>query len=198
MCHLTHFSLRKLFFHDNVIKLKHFPRHWPFLQGIHRSPVNSSHKGQWRGALMLSLICVWINSWVKKREAGDLRCHRAHYDIVMCGCCTKAVCYTCSVKNEEKIFTGPTHKLLWTVRSFQMFTGLLFQTNYIYLEYCLTLCILKLPQSFEMNRVRQYLVNFMGLMGIANVTVYKTRPIFTGLGHVKLSKPLTLLYSLMA
>ena len=27
----------------------------------HRSPVNSQHKGQWRGALMLSLICTWIN-----------------------------------------------------------------------------------------------------------------------------------------
>ena len=27
-------------------------------------PVNSPHKGQWRGALMFSLICVWINGWV--------------------------------------------------------------------------------------------------------------------------------------
>ena len=39
--------------------------------GIHRSPVNSPHKGQWRGALVFSLICVWINGWVNKREAGD-------------------------------------------------------------------------------------------------------------------------------
>ena len=46
--------------HDDVIKWKHFPRYWPFVRGIHRSPVNSSHKGQWRGALMFSLICVWI------------------------------------------------------------------------------------------------------------------------------------------
>ena len=36
--------------HD-VIKWKHFPRYWPFVRGIHRSPVNSLHKGQWRGAL---------------------------------------------------------------------------------------------------------------------------------------------------
>ena len=36
-------------------------------------PVNSPHKGQWRGALMFSLICVWINGWVNHREAGDLR-----------------------------------------------------------------------------------------------------------------------------
>ena len=42
--------------HDDVIKWKHFPRYWPFVRGIHRSPVNSPHKGQWRGALMFSLI----------------------------------------------------------------------------------------------------------------------------------------------
>ena len=71
--------------HDDVIKWKHFPRYWPFVRGIHRSPVNSPHKGQWRGALMFSLICDWINGWVNNSEAGDLRRHRAHYDvIVMC------------------------------------------------------------------------------------------------------------------
>ena len=66
---------------DDVIKWKHFPRYWPFVRGIHRSPVNSPHKGQWRGALMFSLICVWINGWVNNREVGDLRRHRGHYDV---------------------------------------------------------------------------------------------------------------------
>ena len=69
--------------HDDVIKWKHFPRNWPFVRGIHRSPVNSPHKGQWRGALMFSLICVWIIDWVNNREAGDLRCYRAHYDVIV-------------------------------------------------------------------------------------------------------------------
>ena len=46
-------------------------------------PVNSPHKGQWRGALMFSLICTWINAWVNNREAGDLRRHRAHYDVIV-------------------------------------------------------------------------------------------------------------------
>ena len=41
--------------HD-VIKWKSFPRYWPFVRGIHRLPVNSPHKGQWRGALMFTLI----------------------------------------------------------------------------------------------------------------------------------------------
>ena len=69
--------------HDDVIKWKHFPRNWPFVRGIHRSPVNSPHKGQWRGALMFSLICVWINDWVNNREDGDLRSYRAHYDVIV-------------------------------------------------------------------------------------------------------------------
>ena len=69
--------------HDDVIKWKHFPRNWSFVRGIHRSPVNSPHKGQWRGALMISLICVWINDWVNNREAGDWRRYRAHYDVIV-------------------------------------------------------------------------------------------------------------------
>ena len=35
--------------------------------------MNSPHKGQWRGALVCSLICAWINGWVSNREAGDFR-----------------------------------------------------------------------------------------------------------------------------
>ena len=69
--------------HDDIIKWKHFPCNWPFVRGIHRSPVNSQHKGQWRGALVFSLICVWINDWVNNREAGDLRRYCAHYDIIV-------------------------------------------------------------------------------------------------------------------
>ena len=69
--------------HDDVIKWKHFPRYWPFVRGIRRSPVNSPHKGQWRWALMFSLICVWINGWVNIRDAGDLRRYRAHYDVTV-------------------------------------------------------------------------------------------------------------------
>ena len=55
----------------------------PFVLGIHRSPVNSPHKGQWRGVLMFSLICAWINGWVNNRKAGDLRRHRIHYDVTV-------------------------------------------------------------------------------------------------------------------
>ena len=53
-----------------------------FLWGIQRSLVNSSHKGQWRGALVFPLICTWTNGWVNNRDTGDLRRHWAHFDVM--------------------------------------------------------------------------------------------------------------------
>ena len=52
--------------HDDVIKWKHFPCHWPFVRGIQWSPVNFPHKGQRCGILLFSLICAWINSCSKQ------------------------------------------------------------------------------------------------------------------------------------
>ena len=73
-------------FHDDVIKWNFFTRDWPFVRGIHRSPVNSPHKGQQRGALTVFFICVWTNDWVHNREAGDLRRYRGHYDVTVMRC----------------------------------------------------------------------------------------------------------------
>ena len=70
-----------LLLHDDVTKWKHFLHYWPFVWGIHWSPVNSPHKGQWRGALMFSQICAWING--NNHEAGDLRRYCAHYDVIV-------------------------------------------------------------------------------------------------------------------
>ena len=69
--------------HDGVINWKHFMRYWPFVRGIHQSPVYSPHKGQWRRVVVFSLICAWINGWVNIREAGDLRRHRSQYDVTV-------------------------------------------------------------------------------------------------------------------
>ena len=49
------------------------------------SPVNSPHKGQWRGALIFSLICAWTNGSVNSRDPSDLRPHSAHYDVIVMG-----------------------------------------------------------------------------------------------------------------
>ena len=69
--------------HDYGIKWKYFPRYRPFFNGIHRSPVDSHHRGQWRGALILSLMCAWTNRWASNRDAGDLRRHCAYYDVTV-------------------------------------------------------------------------------------------------------------------
>ena len=64
-------------------QMETFPRYWPFVRGIHRSPVNSPHKGQWRGALMFALICAWISIRTNNREAGDLRRYGVHNDVIV-------------------------------------------------------------------------------------------------------------------
>ena len=69
--------------HDDVIRWKHFLRYWPFVQGIHRLPVNSPYKGHWRGALMFSLISARTNNSGNNGDAGDLRRHRAHHDVIV-------------------------------------------------------------------------------------------------------------------
>ena len=62
-----------------------FPRYWPFVRGIHRSPVDSPHKG--KGAvtmdLMLFFILVKTNGKTNRRDAGDLRRIRTHYDVIL-------------------------------------------------------------------------------------------------------------------
>ena len=69
--------------HHDIIKWKHYPRYWPFARGIHRSPLKSLHKGQWRGALVFPSICAWINGWANNRETGDLKRHRAHNEVTV-------------------------------------------------------------------------------------------------------------------
>ena len=82
-----HHLLHSWHVHDAVIKWRHFPCYWPFVRGIHRSPVNSPHKGQWRGVLMFSLICVckplskqWWGWWFEMRSRPLWR-HRNVYLI---------------------------------------------------------------------------------------------------------------------
>ena len=75
---------------DSVSSLSNnlnLPEKWHLLHGIsvvlHRPPVDSPHKVQWRGVLMFSLICTRTNGWANDRDAGDLRCHRVDYDITV-------------------------------------------------------------------------------------------------------------------
>ena len=109
--------------HDDVIKWKHFPRYWPFVRGIHRSPVNSPQKGCWRGALMFSLICAWTNRRANNRNAGSLKRHRAHYDVIV----MIIVRYTVWLTNHNKAHT------VWPVKGHCPL-----QRRYILMAYCKT------------------------------------------------------------
>ena len=127
--------------HDDVIKWKHFPDYWPFVRGIHRWPVNSPHKGQWRGALMFPLICAWINGGANNREACDLRRHGAHYDVtVMKFPLFNITCCTCPWES-------------WM--SFQFMPWILVIENYILNLPCILCGITRgAPHCLTMNEYR--------------------------------------------
>ena len=87
----TSHKICTLRYHNDVIKWQHFPRYWPFVRGIHRSP-----------ELCCFFICAWINGWVNNRDNGDLRHHRAHYDvIVMCfvSLCATVIIYILIIRS---------------------------------------------------------------------------------------------------
>ena len=65
------------------------------------SPVNFPHKGQWHGALVFSFICVWTNGWVHDRDADDLRCYGAHYDVT--------IMHACNGELRDIVFTIGVH-----------------------------------------------------------------------------------------
>ena len=70
---------RLIKWHDDVIKWNHFPRYWPFVWGIYRSPVNSPHKAE----LWVFFYQRLNKRLSKNRDAGNLRRHRALYDVIV-------------------------------------------------------------------------------------------------------------------
>ena len=89
---------------DNCIGLSHFQSMMTLLNGnIFR--VTGPHNGHWREAFIFSFICPWINRWVNNGEAGDLRCHCAHYDVIV---------MLRTVNNGYRINHAITCKMLWT------------------------------------------------------------------------------------
>ena len=106
--------------HNGVIKWKHFPRYWPFVRGFHRSPVNFPHKGQRRGAYMFLFICAWTNAWVNNRDAGDLRHHRTHYDVIVMGRLVSSIYWyylpisISSARSTRKVIQVPARAIIMT------------------------------------------------------------------------------------
>ena len=54
------------------------------------------HKGQWRGALIFSFIYAWTNGWANNGDAGDLKRHRAHFNVTLM--------YWTSIKSKSRGF----------------------------------------------------------------------------------------------
>ena len=75
-------------------------------------PVNSPHKGRWRGALMLSLICAWTNGWVNNGDTGDLRRHRAHYDVSVGWSATLLILSSRSDRSLMKVYSDQSYGYL--------------------------------------------------------------------------------------
>ena len=70
-------------YHDDVIKWKNFLRYWPFVGesiGHRWIPLTKASE-----SLMFSFISARINGWANNRVPGDLRRHRAHYDVTVMG-----------------------------------------------------------------------------------------------------------------
>ena len=77
-------------------------------------------------ALMFSLIYTWINDWVNKREAGDLRRHLGHYDVIVMHQTTNTQLRANCTQNCWDTFyltidgwnscwyCTPTYKILWS------------------------------------------------------------------------------------
>ena len=58
---------------------------------------------------MCSLNCAWINGWVNNGEAGDLRCHRAHYNVTVM-CISKIII----ISSENDLSPGWCQAIIWT------------------------------------------------------------------------------------
>ena len=107
---------------------------------------NSPHKGHWRWALMFSLICVWINAWVNNREAGDLRHHRTHYDVIAMTDCIRSQQL---ILFQQDWFCLNRIYFVWTEL-------ILSQQTWFYLnkiDFVLTELILSMRNQFCMDRI---------------------------------------------
>ena len=78
----------------------------------------TGHRWQWRGTLMFSLICVWINGWVNNREAGDLRRYRAHYDVTVMTThhSVTEICTCVHISPKKWCTVGHLSDMMWDLR----------------------------------------------------------------------------------
>ena len=120
--------------HEDDIKWMHFPHYGPFVRGIHESRVNSHHKGQWCGALMSSLISVWTNGWANTWDAGDLRRHRAHYNVTVMHGDTRGIiwnkqCIPISINRDFPSVKWNSIVIFWSISRLILYSSAIFTTQ---------------------------------------------------------------------
>ena len=87
----------------------------------------------------------WINSWVNNREAGDLICHRAHYDVIVMT--TRQFCTYLIVRRAGLLWSQQDFEWRWSVPLFKCLTVLEF--SFILFDLCLLITFF----NFIMNYV---------------------------------------------
>ena len=123
---------------------------------VGNSPVNSRHKGQWRGPLIFTLIYAWINAWVNIGKTGDLRRQRAHSDImVMFMHLLVSIVQATSLHvqiifvNDPKSLIGPntfsynkqihrTNTHIWSSRTLPLIEKKNYRIRHIFVIWCMT------------------------------------------------------------
>ena len=121
--------------------------------GNSAAPVNSPHKGQWRGALMFTLICVWINGCVNNREAGDLRRYCAHYGVTVMLVITHGNFKLAMIYGYNIVYAGQCDSSWWPQLWFILYHHILSVASYIFLE-----------NGFYFQSVQSiYAINLVGL-----------------------------------
>ena len=85
---------------------------------------------------MFSLICAWINGGVNNREAGDLRRHRAHYDVIAMHLCATTHTTESSKSDDKNTFTSTIFRSdLVNILHVRIFIAILIMRKYIVGKY---------------------------------------------------------------
>ena len=96
--------------HNDVIKWRHFPRHWPFVKGIHQSPVNFPHKDH----SVTRRFDIFFDRRLNKRLSKQSRRHRAHYDVIVMECCTGHIASHTDMTSMTSAYFHVALRAAWT------------------------------------------------------------------------------------
>ena len=78
---LIHEAWIKGLTHNDVMTWKCFLHYWPFVWGIHRSPVDSPHKGPEMQRFDVFFCLFAISCWTNSPVASDFRCLNSHVTL---------------------------------------------------------------------------------------------------------------------